>query len=194
MPNRAVRAAAEGLPKVRVLPNAPEPVSRRSFLTALAVAPAAVALPGTVVHAAPVSECDRMTRLHGLAEETSDAFDVWNSYMGGKWELRIRAADDPCPILFQNLKSVEAVPAYDALFSASDRLQHHLLMAIQALNELTEADRNLTYSIFAHGAAGKLGLYNAVISDCSDAPKNKYGNRVPKTVFTLSGGPDKVSK
>jgi hypothetical protein len=104
-------------------------LTRRLFLRTLPAAGAAVALPvAAQAIPAPLSLHDRAARVHDLAEQTADAFDAWNSYVGGSWELRIRAADDPCPIIFYNIEAHR-----ETRLEKVARLRSELIQATKAL-------------------------------------------------------------
>ncbi len=70
---------------------------------------------------------DRAARVHDLAEQTADAFDAYNEYFGGRWELRIRAAGEKCPIIYANLKDEQETPTERVA-----RLERELIAAKRA--------------------------------------------------------------
>ncbi len=108
MPN-IVPAAAEGMSEI----------NRRRLLGGIALASAASAVAGgsaalAATHEPPVHPLER---LHALHDEASELMAVHNEYMGGNWELRVRAPDDRCPVTYMNLSAVpEKTPREQAIW------------------------------------------------------------------------------
>ncbi len=99
MPN-PVPAAAEGLPEI----------NRRRLLGGIVAASTASAVAGgSVALAATEAAVHPLKRLHALHEEASQLMAVHNEYMGGSWELRVRAPDDPSPVAYMNLTAKAAM-------------------------------------------------------------------------------------
>lgn len=73
-------------------------MDRRSFIQGSTVAAIGV---GAASQAS--ADEQQLLRLHQLYEEASELMRHWNSHMGGRWELRVRACGDAVPVSFVNL-------------------------------------------------------------------------------------------
>ncbi len=125
-------------------------ISRRAALRGIALVSATGGAAG-VAHATE----HPIDRLHGMTDQAPRLMSHYNDICGGRWELRIRADDDPMPIIYMNIDAMAVDPwdNYKARVPARDRLQHHLLCAALTADEMAPQEGG-HWGILLNGAPG----------------------------------------